>query len=133
MYDDKLTWQHFYQDGKAYHKTSVGAASRPRIFTPDIMLNLIGMAIEKYLMAVFLRRGTLPDNHTMFDLIAALKPEELAEPVKQTMLEMDNMQQICLVDHIEIRHPEPEDITRFLQALDSVAKFAGGELEVCVT
>ncbi len=126
-------WKIFYTEGKAYHKTACGAISRPKVFTPEIMLNLIGMAIEKYLMAVFICRSTLPNNHTMEDLAAALLPGELNKEVGNVLSEMDDMQQICSVDHIITKTPRSEDIVRYMKALDSIAVFAKGELETCVT
>ncbi len=127
-------WKPFYEDARAYRKTACGAVRRPRVFTPEIMLNIIGMAIEKYLMAVFIRHGVLPSNHTMHDLVESLDGvASLDAETCDTMRAMDDFQQICVLDDIRTRTPEPEDIARFLRALDRVSALAEGELAPCGT
>jgi hypothetical protein len=90
------------------------------------------MAIEKYFMAIFLKRRILPMNHTMTDLIGtarlffSLKPE-----LVETLLYMDQLQQICSLDFIQIISPAESDIARFIKAVDDVAEIADQELTRC--
>ncbi len=67
-------WQLYRRDGEQFLRTAVSAHRRgnPR-FTPEIVYNLVAMAIEKLIMALLMRRGDLADNHTMVDLLAALR------------------------------------------------------------
>jgi hypothetical protein len=125
-------WGKFFDEGKAFHKTAKGSLKRPRVFTPEIVQNIAGMGIEKYFMAIFMHRGLLPRNHTMQDMLEEAKsfmgiPAELEE----TLLYMDSLQSICSVFDFKIIKPKPEDVLRFVQAIDTVALLAERELAAC--
>ncbi len=131
---EEIEWKKFQDDGRAFHKTARGAQKRPLIFTTEIRLNIIGMAIEKYLMAIFLHHGTLPDNHTMHDLVAGMnRLEPLPAEVETALFEMDDLQQICSPDEFKIHKPTEEEITRFLSALETIAAITERELGPCAT
>jgi hypothetical protein len=110
-------WEEFLREGEAYLKTGHGAhARRKKAFTPEILYNIIAMAIEKLAMAALMRRGALPYNHTMADLVEALEwvaPAEIAE-LKAELLGLDRYQEICDVDAFKIRPPGPEEIPAML-------------------
>jgi len=54
-------WQLYRRDGEQFLRTAVSAHQRgnPR-FTPEIVYNLVAMAIEKLIMALLMRRATSP-------------------------------------------------------------------------
>jgi len=123
------SWVEFYHEGLAFSRTARGALSRPRVFTPEILQNIVAMAIEKYFMAICLKRGQLPDNHTMMDLLDAMKGKiVIPEETQKTLLYMDELQQICSVELFHIEKPNPEDVSRFMDALTVVSTLTQREL-----
>lgn len=66
-------------------------------FTPEILFNLITMAIEKLVMSALMRIGRLPDNHTLHDLTAALEtwlPDTVRDQAA-ALRSLDSFQEIC--------------------------------------
>jgi len=127
MIDDDAgeTWQKFLEEGRGFHKTARGAVKRPQVFTPEIVQNIAAMGIEKYFMALFTRRGRMPQNHTMRDFVAECRAfAPLPPDLEESLLYFDALQSICSVDDFRIVKPAPEDIPKFLEAIDSVAALA---------
>jgi hypothetical protein len=110
-------WEEFLQEGEAYLKTGHGAHARgKKAFTPEILYNIIAMAIEKLVMAALMQRGALPYNHTMGDLVEAMEtvfPAEIAG-LKVQLLDLDRYQEICDIDAFKIRPPTPAEIPSML-------------------
>ena len=114
-------WEEFYRDGKSFHKRTRMSINQSQIFTPTLIQNLAAMSIEKYFMAIFMSRGFLPRNHTMFDLVEEIKQiVPIAPGLEETLLYMDSLQQICSIDNIKITLPKKEDVPQFLAAVDQV-------------
>lgn len=91
-------WAEFAADGDAYLKTARGGQKRPGVFTPEILYNLLAMAIEKHIMAALVFKGTLADNHTFTDLINSAKLIcPLDEAVASKLTELEKYQELCLV------------------------------------
>ena len=91
-------WQEFMQDGDAYLKTARGGQKRPGVFTPEILYNLLAMAIEKHIMAALIFKGTLADNHTFTDLIySAKKLCPLDDALIEKLIALESYQEICPV------------------------------------
>ena len=105
-------------DGDGYLKTARAAfVSRREIFTPEILYNIIAMAIEKFVMAALMREGTMPYNHTMRDLVEAMEeifPETIAE-IKEGLLNLDKYQDICDPYDFAIIQPERNEIPFMLK------------------
>jgi hypothetical protein len=125
----KPEWEQFFEDGRGFHRTVKGCLKRPRVFTPELVQNIAAMGIEKYFMAIFTRRGLLPKNHTMGDLVEEAKgfmflPEDLTE----SLLYFDSLQSICAIEDIRIIKPKAEDIGRFVDAIDRMALLAEQEI-----
>ena len=126
--EQQEVWEQFLEDGRGFHRTVLGGLKRPEVFTPEIIQNVAAMGIEKYLMAVFTRRGILPRNHTMGDLTEELKtlisvPEEL----EASLLYFDSLQNICSFDDFRITKPSAGDVYRFVEAINRVALLAEQE------
>lgn len=118
-------WEEFYNDGKSFHKRTRMSIGQRQIYTPTLIQNLAAMSIEKYLMAIFMNRGILPRNHTMFDLVEELKQIIPVTPsLEKILLYMDSLQQICSIDNIIITSPKEDDIPDFLAAVDQVELIA---------
>ena len=123
-------WETFYTEGKRYHQTAQGSVRRPEVFTPSIIENIVAMSIEKYFMAFFMRRGSLPRNHTLLDLVEEAQKLISMDPVLvESLMYMDSLQRICSVFEYTIIPPERSDVPRFLEAIDGVARLVGPELD----
>ncbi len=110
-------WDLFLKDGDAFLQTATGAYKKARkVFTPEILYNIIAMAIEKFVMAALMNRGALPWNHTMGDLVEAMEdvfPVEISG-VKEELRELDKYQEICDVDSFSIVPPDMDEIPKML-------------------
>ncbi|MDR0869159.1 MAG: hypothetical protein LBN39_00040 [Planctomycetaceae bacterium] len=125
-------WKTFLEEGRQFHRTAKGSVKRPDIFTPVIVQNIAAMAIEKYFMALFLKRGVMPLNHTILDLCSsAVTLLKLPPHLLKVLAEMDGVQQICSLEHFKITPPSSDDVLRFLNALDETAMIVLKELNVC--
>ncbi|MDU9049287.1 MAG: hypothetical protein Q3M30_10570 [Candidatus Electrothrix sp. Rat3] len=126
-------WEEFLHDGDAYHKTATAAYKKKnKIFTSEILYNLIAMAIEKFVMAALMRHGTLPYNHTMADLVEAMEttfPGKMGD-IGEGLLEMDKYQEICDLDGFKITPPGMEKISGMLGLADKMQTLVTEEL-VC--
>jgi hypothetical protein len=124
-------WEEFLHDGEAYLKTATAAYQKKNpIFTSEILYNLTAMAVEKFVMAALMQRGTMPYNHTMVDLVEAM---ENTFPGKMTdlgagLLEMDKYQEICDLDGFKITPPEMEKISGMLKLADRMQTLVTEEL-----
>ena len=91
-------WSEFMTDGDAYLKTARGGQKRPGIFTPEILYNLLAMAIEKHIMAALIFKGTLADNHTFTDMIHSAKELcPLDGALIEKLIALESYQEICPV------------------------------------
>ena len=125
MVSELADWKTFLEEGKKFHRTAQGSVRRPDVFTPAIIQNVAALGIEKYFMAVFAKRGMLPRNHTMTDLLEEAQGFiTLSGETEQTLRYMDSLQRICSMDDFSIADPLPEDVPRFLEALDELQTLA---------
>lgn len=110
-------WRKFLEDGRDFLATAAAAyAGRKKVFTPEILYNIIAMAIEKFVMAALMRQGTMPCNHTMADLVEAVEeilPGVLGE-IREGLLHLDTYQDICDPDDFALNPPDMEDIPGML-------------------
>jgi hypothetical protein len=131
MNERKENWEQFLEDGRGFHRTVLGGLRRPGVFTPELIQNIAAMGIEKYFMAIFTRRGLLPQNHTMRDFVEeAGSFMVLPVGLEASLLYFDSLQNICSLDNFTITKPAPGDIARFVDAINQVAKLAEEEIGV---
>lgn len=118
-------WPLYLEDGEKYLQVSLRAADSSRgVFTPAIIYNVTAMAIEKLLMGFLMYHGTLPENHTMQDLLAAV--ERVAGPQPQfaeSFRYMDSFQEICSMEGYQRREPTWEEIPAILACGRKVRQF----------
>jgi hypothetical protein len=127
--EQKQDWKQFFEDGQGFHRSARSGLKRPEIFTPELIQNIAAMGIEKYFMAIFTHRGLLPQNHTMSDFVAEVKPFMLLpEDLEKSLLYFDSLQSICSIYDFTIIKPKPEDVPRFMDAIDRVAQLAEQEI-----
>lgn len=126
-------WEEFLSDGQGYLNTATKAYEKGNpVFTPEILYNLIAMAIEKFVMAALMRHSTMPYNHTMADLAEAMEatfPGKI-EGLSQGLLDMDKYQEICDLDGFKITPPGMEQIPEMLELAHQLHTLVTNEL-VC--
>lgn len=106
-------WQEFLDDGNRFLRTANTAYSNQnKIFTPEILYNLVAMAIEKFVMAALMNHGTMPYNHTMADLVEAMEDvfPGAIEVIREGLLNLDQYQDICDPYEFTITPPSKEEI-----------------------
>jgi len=122
-------WEEYLHDGDAFLRTGLAAhEKKKKPFTPEILYNIVAMAIEKHVMAALMHRGELPYNHTMVDLVAAMEevfPGLIVE-IKGGLLELDRYQEICNVDSFSITPPDMEEIPEMLNLAVNMQRLAYG-------
>ncbi|MBN2753941.1 MAG: hypothetical protein JXR81_03630 [Candidatus Goldbacteria bacterium] len=120
----------YYKEGLQFYK----AATKPgkkRIFTPVLLYNLACMSIEKFFMAFFFFNKSMPDNHTMKDLVeSAAKISDISGALKDNMLFLDGFQDICPVHAVNTVQPQEKDMLRTIETLDMVKDFVDGVLKI---
>ena len=128
-------WQQFLKDGNGYLHTAQGAYMKGnRIFTPEILYNIIAMAIEKFVMAALMRHGTMPYNHTMKDLVEAMEttfPNRI-EDIREGLLQLDSYQDICDPYEFTIVEPGRDEIPQMLGLGERLQKLVTEELSVTI-
>lgn len=128
-------WQQFKVEGQQFLSLAERAFLRgQKTFTPDILYNLIAMAIEKMVMSALMAIGRLPYNHTMHDLVAALEHwlPETVHGMEESIRSLDSYQDICDPYAYSIRVPTSEEIAGMLtlarqleQRFDAAARSQG--------
>jgi len=126
-------WEDFLSDGRGYLRTATGAFyNDKRVFTPEILYNLVAMAIEKFVMAALMRHGTMPYNHTMADLVEAMEatfPHAIDE-IRDGLLNLDTYQDICDPYDFRIVAPAVEEIPAMLGLAQKLRLLVESELAV---
>jgi hypothetical protein len=125
-------WEGFWRDGGAFYKTAFAAhAQQKKAFSTVILYNIIGMAIEKFVMAALMRQGKLPYNHTMKDLVEAMDqafPGAMSG-IREGLLDLDQYQEICDIDKFNIAGPAMEEIPRMLELASRLSDLV--EKQIC--
>ena len=124
-------WETFLRDGEGYLGTAVGAHKKHKTaFTPEILYNVVAMAIEKFFMAALMHHGTMPLNHTMIDMIIAMEqtfPHAVAD-IREAVIALDTYQQICDPYEYTIEPPNMDEIPAILELAERVHKLVADEL-----
>jgi hypothetical protein len=122
-------WDLYLRDGDAFLHTAMSAyEKRRKVFTPEILYNIIAMAIEKFVMAALMQRGALPWNHTMGDLVEAMEevfPAEISG-IKEGLIDLDRYQEICDVDSFSIIPLDMEEIPKMLALAEKMQALTYG-------
>jgi hypothetical protein len=124
-------WEEFFNHGEGFLNAAVQAQRKGvQTFTPEILYNLIAMAIEKFVMAALMRHGELPCNHTMADLVAAMEqvfPGKMGE-ISTGLLQMDQYQDICALDGFTIIPPKMEEIPAMIELAEQLRQVVQQQL-----
>jgi hypothetical protein len=103
-------------EGEGYFQVVRKSHTRPLVFTPEIVHNLLGMALEKFAMVILMRAGTMPDNHTFADLLRELKAQIPVRPsIEAALLGMDEESDLCSLEIRKVRMPSPERMRELIE------------------
>ncbi len=111
-------WEEFFDEGRDFLRAAANAhGRRAAVFTPEILYNLIAMAIEKFVMAALMRHGALPYNHTMTDLVAAANHHlpGLVRGLENDLLALDAYQEICDLEGYRVTPPSAAEIPAMVE------------------
>nr|WP_321465218.1 hypothetical protein [uncultured Desulfobulbus sp.] len=110
-------WEEYKVEGRQFLQLAETAfRHKKKVFTTEILYNLIAMAIEKLVMSALMEIGRLPYNHTMHDLVDALErwmPEAIAG-MEESVRQLDSYQDICDPYACSIKIPTVEEIETML-------------------
>ncbi|MFW5854705.1 MAG: hypothetical protein ACOCW9_05200 [Thermodesulfobacteriota bacterium] len=123
-------WTRFTDEGAQFLATAVNAVrKRRKVFTPDILYNLIAMSMEKYIMGYLLYRKNLPDNHTLGDLMDALKRvDQIENDLCERIIRMDRFQEICCITTYSREIPDEKDIEEMLTLGERIRDFVNARM-----
>jgi len=124
-------WRQYMKEGGQYLRTAVNASEkRAEVFTPEILYNLTAMAIEKYLMGYLMYHGDLADNHTMADLLQAIKRHVgIGKKFGSDLCFIDSFQEICHLDTYSRKKPTRADLKKILTIGRNVQRFVGRKIK----
>lgn len=101
------------------------ASGEKKKFSPAIRYNLLAMAFEKFVMAILIHHGTLPDNHTFSDLLIGLeRVVTIDSGMKKTILRLESAQQICSFTDCFIRELDEQDLDTMKQVMVDIKALA---------
>ncbi|OQX12396.1 MAG: hypothetical protein BWK76_17705 [Desulfobulbaceae bacterium A2] len=125
-------WRRYHRDGEQFlHTAEEAARKRPEVFTPEILYNVVAMAIEKYIMAFLMYHGDLAENHTMGDLLRAVELHTGPQPeLAARLLRLDAYQEICDMDSYKRRPPSTDDLPDILATGREVREFVRNRLQL---
>lgn len=116
-------WQEFLKEGNQFLSTAKNAyANKRKAFTAEILYNLVAMAIEKHIMALLMKSGNLPYNHTMHDLVESME-EFLPDTLKglgDKIKALDAFQEICDKESYSIITPSMSEVSRMIDLAKEV-------------
>jgi HEPN domain-containing protein len=118
-------WMEYRRHGEQFlHVALMARRKGKKHFTPEIIYNLTGMAIEKLIMAYLMKHGDLADNHTMTDLATALERHAGDQPrLTERIRYLDSFQEICDLDSFKLNKPNEEDTNTILAIGEEVLDF----------
>lgn len=118
-------WQSFMKDGDAFLRRALASRERPKVFTPSIVYNIAGMAIEKHVMAALLAHGKMPNNHTFRDLVeGAATVSPLPDDVADRLLDLERFQDLCPLQGSSAPEFTAEDVSGMLEVAEAVQRWA---------
>ncbi|MBI5063155.1 MAG: hypothetical protein HZB87_06755 [Desulfatitalea sp.] len=92
-------WSEYVEEGRRYFKTAQGGRKRAAVFNNELLANLIGLSLEKFLVGLCLRHGHLPADHTLGGIVAEVQrlcPMDAA--LAEEIMIMDRVQDLCSLD-----------------------------------
>lgn len=89
----------FIHEGCQYLKTARNGHKRRKVFSNELVFNLIGLSVEKLLVGLCLEHGHMPADHTLTGIVGEtnrLCPME--EALVESIGMMDRVQDLCSLE-----------------------------------
>lgn len=122
----------YWEDACKYLRVAKGGLKRPKVFTTDILYNLLGLSIEKYFMAALVSHGDMADNHTFSDLInSAERIGPVDNSLAKRLKEAETYQNICPAFDGYMRKDIPkEEILKMIDVTEDLKVWADSTINV---
>jgi len=92
-------WSEYIDEGRQYLKTALAGRKRAAVFNNELLGNLIGLSLEKFLVGLCLRHGHMPADHTLGGMVAeADRVCPLDRSLVEEILMLDRAQDLCSLD-----------------------------------
>ena len=89
----------FIHEGYQYLNTARNGSKRKEVFNNELIFNLIGLSVEKFLVGLCLEHGHMPADHTLAGIV--VETHRLC-PMEETLVKaihmMDRVQDLCSLD-----------------------------------
>jgi HEPN domain-containing protein len=122
---DHTTW---LREGRQFLRVAQRAYQTRSKLTPEILYNVLGLAVEKCLMATLDVHGRLPDNHTFTDLVEATRQVmELDPDLSRELIELEGFQEICCLETYQRKPVGWDTIGAFLPLAEQVEILAAAQ------
>lgn len=116
-------WPTYIREGRQYLKTATNGRKRSKVFSNELIYNLIGLSVEKLLVGLCLHRDHLPAAHSLSGIINAVQrlcpmDTALAEEIRM----MDRIRDLCALDvhaRCEVNDRQIECLLAMNHALDA--------------
>lgn len=119
----------FIKEANEFYKVAVGGVKKKKIFTNEILYNLISISIEKYFMGFLTSRNQLPQCHTLKNMINEVKSlVEVNETIVQKMYYFDDVQQICSMIDYHRKTISDHDINEMISVLGEIKELVDRNL-----
>ena len=113
-------------EGEGYFQVVRKSHLRPLVFTPEIVHNLLGMALEKFAMVILMQAGTMPDNHTFSDLLRELKAQiPVRASIEAALLALDEESDLCSLEIRKVSIPGPDRMRELIEIGELLRAAAG--------
>lgn len=123
-------WKKYYDEAGGYSKAAFGAFNKKRLGA-HVIHNLIGLAIENYLIAVCMSMNMLPEHSSIGSMLALLKKQvEVPETFFGEARFMNKFMNFCSLDIMETPEPDSSALERMLSFTVDVKGFSEEILQV---
>jgi hypothetical protein len=111
----------FLKEADEYHKLALGGLKRKKVFTNEILYNLISISVEKYIMGFLTARNQLPLCHTLKNMVNEVKTlVPVHDDIVRKMCYFDGIQNICSLVDYNRKTISDNDITEMVGLLEDV-------------
>jgi hypothetical protein len=119
-----LNWRKWLKNGDQYLKAATPKGEKS-LFGGGIRYNLLSMSLEGYVMAILDYHSSLPENHTITDLVTGLGAVmEIDEDLKNRLLSYESIQSICSIDKYHRSEPTEEELIGLKAAVTEIGDIA---------
>ncbi|HOV14929.1 MAG TPA: hypothetical protein PK771_11635 [Spirochaetota bacterium] len=122
--EKKDSWKIFAEEGEDFYNAVVKGQNNKKIFTPTILYSLSYLAIQKYAMAFLIYNKTMPDIRSLKSTLDEVKKIiEIPNQLYNSVIFLDEFQEICVMDNYSRKIPDEDDIPLIIDALTEIKDF----------